>query len=165
MMTTRDMIARLRALDGDGRSAVPGLFAAGAPIHVARAPGRLNVMGGISDYSGSLVLEMPIAEAAFVGMQSAPSEDGVLIVSMPQQPDESPRRVSISGGDWRAMRNADYDIARRRLSEDPAVAWAAYVVGPLLVMLRETNAAPHWAANSARFARARGKRCQFIGRD
>lgn len=28
------------------------------PLHVARAPGRLDVMGGIADYSGSLVLQV-----------------------------------------------------------------------------------------------------------
>jgi L-arabinokinase len=30
-------------------------------VTLARAPGRLDVMGGIADYSGSLVAEMPIA--------------------------------------------------------------------------------------------------------
>lgn len=29
-------------------------------IFVARAPGRLDVMGGIADYSGSLVLQVKI---------------------------------------------------------------------------------------------------------
>lgn len=29
-------------------------------IFVARAPGRLDVMGGIADYSGSLVLQVQI---------------------------------------------------------------------------------------------------------
>ena len=38
-------------------------------ILVSRAPGRLDVMGGIADYSGSLVLEMPIAESTFVAVQ------------------------------------------------------------------------------------------------
>ena len=28
-------------------------------IFVTRAPGRLDVMGGIADYSGSLVLQVP----------------------------------------------------------------------------------------------------------
>jgi galactokinase len=139
MTTSREMIARLRSLGLDRRSPIHGLFAPGNPIYVARAPGRLDVMGGIADYSGSLVLEMPIAEAAFVAMQSASSEDGVIIVSMPELPNESPRRVSISADDWRAMCNADYDVARQRLRADSAAAWAAYVVGPLLVMLRETK--------------------------
>lgn len=30
----------------------------GGDIVVARAPGRLDVMGGIADYSGSLVLQV-----------------------------------------------------------------------------------------------------------
>src|SRR5512138_649269 len=38
------------------------LFEPGARIAVARAPGRLDVMGGIADYSGSLVLQQTIAE-------------------------------------------------------------------------------------------------------
>jgi L-arabinokinase len=38
-------------------------------IYVARAPGRLDVMGGIADYSGSLVLQMPIREACHVAIQ------------------------------------------------------------------------------------------------
>ncbi|GKB74316.1 L-arabinokinase-like protein [Tanacetum coccineum] len=35
-------------------------------IYVARAPARLDVIGGIPDYSGSLVLQMPIREACHV---------------------------------------------------------------------------------------------------
>ena len=38
-------------------------------IFVARAPGRLDLMGGIADYSGSLVLQRPIAEATFAAVQ------------------------------------------------------------------------------------------------
>lgn len=45
-----------------------GLFAAGEVV-LARAPGRLDVMGGIADYSGSLVCEMPLAVAAAVAVQ------------------------------------------------------------------------------------------------
>src|SRR5579862_6965179 len=45
------------------------LFDSVAPIAAARAPGRLDVMGGVADYSGSMVLEMPIAEAACVAWQ------------------------------------------------------------------------------------------------
>src|SRR5688500_19074502 len=46
-----------------------GLFERGTPLTVSRAPGRLDVMGGIADYSGSLVLQRPIAEAAFAAVQ------------------------------------------------------------------------------------------------
>src|SRR5215210_4481545 len=46
-----------------------GLFDPGASLTIARAPGRLDVMGGIADYSGSLVLQRPIAEATFAAVQ------------------------------------------------------------------------------------------------
>jgi L-arabinokinase len=36
------------------------------PIRLSRAPGRLDVMGGIADYTGSLVAEMPLDRAAAV---------------------------------------------------------------------------------------------------
>ena len=40
-----------------------------APVFVARAPGRLDVMGGIADYSGALVLQWPIHEATRVAIR------------------------------------------------------------------------------------------------
>lgn len=39
------------------------------PVVLARAPGRLDVMGGIADYSGSLVLELPLGAATWVAAQ------------------------------------------------------------------------------------------------
>ena len=38
-------------------------------------------MGGIADYSGSLVLQMPIAEAACVALQLRPERTSVRVVS------------------------------------------------------------------------------------
>ena len=38
-------------------------------ISIARAPGRLDLMGGIADYSGSLVLQLPLASAACAAAQ------------------------------------------------------------------------------------------------
>src|SRR4030095_12865443 len=43
------------------------------PVVVTRAPGRLDVMGGIADYSGSLVLQLPIADATYVALQKSES--------------------------------------------------------------------------------------------
>ena len=51
---------------------------ADAPVTLTRAPGRLDVMGGVADYSGSLVAEMTIAEAARVAL--APRADRTLRV-------------------------------------------------------------------------------------
>ena len=41
----------------------------------------VQVMGGIADYSGSLVLQMPIAEAACVALQLRPERTSVRVVS------------------------------------------------------------------------------------
>jgi Galactokinase galactose-binding signature len=54
------------------------LFDWAQPITVATAPGRLDVMGGIADYSGSLVLQLPIGLACHVAVQMhEPSAVGV----------------------------------------------------------------------------------------
>jgi len=49
-----------------------GFFDSGESVWVGRAPGRLDVTGGIADYSGSVVLETPIANAAVVAVQRRP---------------------------------------------------------------------------------------------
>ena len=68
---------RLRDLHRDSDPRLRAFFSATTPIYVARAPGRLDVMGGIADYSGSLVLELPLecATIVFLQTQSAPRCD------------------------------------------------------------------------------------------
>ncbi|CAH1448489.1 unnamed protein product [Lactuca virosa] len=51
------------------RKAAAGLFNWEEDIYVPRAPGTLDVIGGIADYSGSLVLQMPIREACHIVVQ------------------------------------------------------------------------------------------------
>ena len=71
MLTTTAKTEPSNDLDAflDTLKANRALFTGGNDVLVARAPGRLDVMGGIADYSGSMVLEIPIAEAAFAGIQ------------------------------------------------------------------------------------------------
>jgi L-arabinokinase len=118
---------------------VSNLFDPGTPILIARAPGRLDVMGGIGDYSGSLVLEMPIAEAAFAAVQAV-RDPSVTVVSLPQQTVEPERRFTLSADDWRNLQNWDYRAAKDFLHQSPATSWTAYVLGPILVLLSETKA-------------------------
>ena len=95
-------IERVRGLRQHPDATLRECFCADAPIFMARAPGRLDVMGGIADYSGSLVLEMPIAEAAFVSVQAS-SEGGVVVASLPQDgepPHELPPSRLITGRDY-----------------------------------------------------------------
>src|SRR6476659_7867862 len=50
-------------------------FNPGRTIIVTRAPGRLDVMGGIADYSGSLVLQLPIRNATLVALQKSDNKE------------------------------------------------------------------------------------------
>src|SRR5262245_36874020 len=63
------------------------LFDPQRELVIARAPGRLDVMGGIADYSGSMVLELPIREATFVALQRDPVRR-IKIVSLPRDSSE-----------------------------------------------------------------------------
>jgi L-arabinokinase len=106
------------------------LFEPGATVTVARAPGRLDVMGGIADYSGSLVLQRPIAEAAFAAVQRI--ERPVLeIVSVGRTPCAIPLEVLAPGGV-----PIGYDQARR-LFADGATHWVSYVAGIFIALARE----------------------------
>ena len=99
-------------------------FTGSAPIAVARAPGRLDVLGGIADYSGSLVLELPLAAAALAAAQL--EDDGSVI--------------AVSG-DRRTALDLD-DLLETPLDELPSrfvgsAAWAAYVLGSIALFARE----------------------------
>jgi galactokinase len=45
------------------------------PVRISRAPGRLDVMGGIADYTGSLVAEATLDRAAAVALQDRSAQE------------------------------------------------------------------------------------------
>ena len=79
-----------------------------APVFIARAPGRLDVMGGIADYSGALVLQWPIREATRVALRPW-RERRIVIVSIGPQGHE--RRCDVPL-DLVADGNRPYDDVR-----------------------------------------------------
>jgi galactokinase len=56
-------------------------FATEKPLWVARAPGRLDVMGGNVDYTGGMVLQGPLREAVWVAVQ--PRTDDLIRILNP----------------------------------------------------------------------------------
>jgi L-arabinokinase len=62
-------LARLAALRDDPDPRLARYFSTDTATYIARAPGRLDVMGGIADYSGALVLQLPLARATFAILQ------------------------------------------------------------------------------------------------
>ncbi len=136
-----DVAAFIETLNTLEQSPVPEahrLFDPEVEIVVTRAPGRLDVMGGIADYSGSLVLELPIQEATLVALQRDPSRRlrGVSLLENPAQG----LVFEMSLADFKsAGRPVDYEIARARFQRDPARHWAAYVAGVFLALMRERD--------------------------
>ena len=109
------------------------LFARGAAVVVSRAPGRLDVMGGIADYSGSLVLQRPIAEATFAAVQRI-DRPVFEIVSIGREPCTIPLEALAPDGV-----PVNYAVARRLFAGHGEVAphWVSYAAGVFLVLARE----------------------------
>lgn len=102
------------------------------PVFLARAPGRLDVMGGIADYSGALVLQWPIREATRVAVRPW-TEPRISITSIGHGGHERRCDVPIDVVDA----NRSYDAVRTWFAADPARHWAAYVAGVFHVLSRE----------------------------
>jgi galactokinase len=114
----------------------PRLFDQSVELVVARAPGRLDVMGGIADYSGSLVLEMPLGEATFVALQRDASRQ-LRVVSLSEDAGrEMTFEMSLDEFESEG-RPISYNVARQRFQQEPAQHWSAYIAGVFLVLMRE----------------------------
>lgn len=100
----------------------------GAALAIARAPGRLDVMGGIADYSGSLVLQRPIAEATFVAVERL-DRPVLEIVSIGRPPFTIALETLAPGGT-----PIEYHQARKMFATPH---WVSYVAGVVLVLARE----------------------------
>ncbi|XP_031475091.1 L-arabinokinase-like isoform X1 [Nymphaea colorata] len=140
------------------RIAASTLFHWEEDIFVARAPGRLDVMGGIADYSGSLVLQMPIREACHVAVQKIhPSKQKLWKHALARQQNQGlgPKPVLqiVSFGselcnraptfdmDLADLMDGDqpisYESACKYFAQDPSQKWASYVAGAIVVLMTE----------------------------
>lgn len=107
------------------------------PVYVTRAPGRLDLMGGIADYSGALVLELPLAVATFAAVQPA-SESSITILSTTTTDVARKPRISITRETLLPAAGAlEYAVAHTFLTSDPDSIWASYVAGVLVALQRE----------------------------
>jgi galactokinase len=129
-------IETLNRLDQNPSLEARRLFDPHAEIVISRAPGRLDVMGGIADYSGSLVLEAPILEATFATLQRQPDRR-LTIVSLTEDAGQTLAFEMALSEFENAGEPVDYDTARARFQQDPSQHWAAYVSGVFLALMRE----------------------------
>ncbi|HKR10955.1 MAG TPA: hypothetical protein VJT15_02770 [Pyrinomonadaceae bacterium] len=110
---------------------------------VTRAPGRLDVMGGIADYSGSHVLEFPIAEATVVALELNNERTLNIVTQLNDEPRQSSFVMPLSVFDG----PVEYEAARAFFQRDEEHGWAAYVAGVFLVLMRERNVSFDSGAN------------------
>ena len=122
---------RLDALPQDPDPRLRTFLSSQHQLHIARAPGRLDVMGGIADYSGARVLELPLAGATSALVQA-----------------QTARHLDIAtrrSGRWDLF-SIDLPLAEpdelatwfRRYEAD---RWAGYVVGVVQAILTTSRAA------------------------
>jgi L-arabinokinase len=112
----------------------PRFFEPGQPVWLARAPGRLDLMGGFGDYSGSRVLEMPTAEATFCAVQRLDDDAHVQVLSANAAEEGLTPQVRLP---LETLRTCGYQQAHEALFAKPAEKWAAYAVGTLMLLAHE----------------------------
>jgi len=108
-------------------------FDPGRPVYSASSPGRLDVMGGIADYSGSLLLQMPIAEKTTVSIQLR--DDRIFRISSAHagaQEREALINLDIT------PKETDEEF-REHIRSQQGGEWATYVVGCFIILNRQTG--------------------------
>jgi L-arabinokinase len=110
-------------------------------IFVARAPGRLDVMGGIADYSGSLVLQLPIQQAALAAVQLNPLRSVEIVSLGNSENGRGSSSLSMLLNDLVPEgRPLEYSAAREYFRRNSGHEWAAYIAGTLLALMHECDA-------------------------
>lgn len=93
-------------------------------MRISRAPGRLDVMGGIADYTGSLVAVMPLDRAAAV-LLSERHDRYVQIISFSLEDEHQPFTLRVP---LEALASPDTFALRNEFSE-PGRRFAGYFAG------------------------------------
>jgi len=122
MSPGRELVKRAREELGED-------FAGPRPLRLSRAPGRLDVMGGIADYTGSLVAEMPLDRAACV-LLSERRDRVVQVFSFNLHDEHQPFTLRIP---LDALATADTYSLRREF-DSPGRKFAGYLAGCLHVL-------------------------------
>lgn len=111
-------------------------------LYAARAPGRLDVMGGVADYSGSTVLQLPLKESAVVFCQRF-AKPVVTVISIDAQRSQKTRCVSLPLEDFHVQNSGKAKSIEAmknyfsNLADDDR--WVAYIAGVIPVLLAESN--------------------------
>jgi galactokinase len=111
------------------RAELSATFPPGKSMRISRAPGRLDVMGGIADYTGSLVCEMPLDRAAATAL-IARDDRQVSVMSFNLHDDNKPFTLQMSLDD---LAKASIEQLREGFAQ-PGRKWAGYLLGCLAIL-------------------------------
>lgn len=109
-------------------------FGSKRKVHISSAPGRLDVMGGIADYSGSLVLQMPIQEEACIYI-SQRDDEVIRVCTTAYTGEEKYPTFELSLSDLISCFDRYEELRDICLSQQ--AGWALYIVGCILLMMQE----------------------------
>ena len=105
-------------------------------IIVARAPARLDIMGGIADYCGSNVFEMTLNRATVAACQAR--KDRNLCALTLQADSHLKPSFQISLDDFYADGDLkSYTQVKDLFSQDTRTTWTGYVLGCFFTLLKE----------------------------
>ncbi|MDP8243973.1 MAG: galactokinase family protein [Candidatus Hinthialibacter antarcticus] len=114
-------------------------FGPNRQVVFASAPGRIDVMGGIGDYSGSCVLQMPIKERT--GVYVALRNDGALRVhSASAKRAGHAETAECSLKQFPSIKKNFYAHAHDILNGDEENSWSAYIFGCALALIHDADA-------------------------
>lgn len=126
-----------------GDDQIAPYFSTSSALIAARAPGRLDVMGGIADYSGSTVLQLPLQESTVVLGQHCHKPE-FRVVSQSIDNGLVVRRVFCMPMSDFFEHNTGQACSERQMNHyfsglTIEQQWAAYVAGVLSVLLQHSS--------------------------
>ncbi len=130
-----------RALAGQSKllGSFDDQFDGTGPVYVVRVPGRLDVMGGIADYSGSVVCEGLVNEAVVLGLQKR-KDRRVRVYSVGLEKHGMNPQFEISLGTLRKSgRPITYSAAKKLFAKSAGTSWSGYIAGCFYVLMQEEN--------------------------
>lgn len=116
-------------------------------IIVTHSPARLDIMGGIADYCGSIVFEMPLDRAAAAACQ-ARSDNNIYALTLQLNTQLKPSFQMVLDDFYEEGKLKTYQQIQEIFNEDTRTAWAGYILGCFFALLKEKkiDKFPHGAA-------------------
>ncbi len=114
-------------------------FIRAKPVWVARVPARLDVMGGIADYSGANVCQATLGAGVLAAVQARRDR---LVRIRTERADGSGLPAETEFPLEEMEDAAGYESIRARFAAHSLASWAAYAGGSLVALLREEGIRP-----------------------